>query len=347
MSKKHGFTLSETLITVVILGVVAALTVPALVRQQTLKANRVKIKKAFANYETAVNKMIIENNLGRSTTALNNYVKNDENCSNAYKYFKAVEKDGCRFMTSDKLWWDVGEKGSMSKTMVAFKKEDLTVPNGTSNTNYKAFYFSTDFDNKGSLRVMDLNYGYSVGDLLHVLFTSKVLAYLEGKETTDLLKYCKDSNSSNCYNQQYNTIHGNGSTVNNPKVWEQFVNCGNNCFSYRKYKNYVDENGRKVRVFNTCDQNSNCTKTEFMYNLSWDNVTSAQKEAIENAVRKKYGNDAQIIYSYMGGPRITYNANKVVNDYNDATLNHIEVNVNGTLRDFYPSDIENFDQYDW
>ena len=57
--KKEGFTLAETLITLTILGVVAAITVPMLINKQTEAANRTKLKKAMAVYEKALNQMII------------------------------------------------------------------------------------------------------------------------------------------------------------------------------------------------------------------------------------------------------------------------------------------------
>ena len=48
---KQGFTLAETLITLTILGVVAAITVPSLINKQIESANRTKVKKAMAVYE--------------------------------------------------------------------------------------------------------------------------------------------------------------------------------------------------------------------------------------------------------------------------------------------------------
>ena len=59
--KQRGFTLAETLITLVILGIVAAITVPQLVRRQQEAANRIKFKKAMTAYETAI-KYLADNN---------------------------------------------------------------------------------------------------------------------------------------------------------------------------------------------------------------------------------------------------------------------------------------------
>ena len=55
-----GFTLAETLITLTILGVVAAITVPSLINKYIESSNRTKVKKAMAAYEKALNQIIIE-----------------------------------------------------------------------------------------------------------------------------------------------------------------------------------------------------------------------------------------------------------------------------------------------
>ena len=61
--KNAAFTLAETLITLTILGVVAAITVPALINRQMEAANKTKLKKAMAAYEKALNQMIIDNDI--------------------------------------------------------------------------------------------------------------------------------------------------------------------------------------------------------------------------------------------------------------------------------------------
>lgn len=57
---KRGFTLAETLITIGIIGVVSAITIPTLVQNQQKKSLEVSFKKAYANLLNAFNKALID-----------------------------------------------------------------------------------------------------------------------------------------------------------------------------------------------------------------------------------------------------------------------------------------------
>ena len=57
--KKSGFTLAEVLITLGIIGVVAALTAPALVMSSRNEANAAKLSVSISNLENAFTNMII------------------------------------------------------------------------------------------------------------------------------------------------------------------------------------------------------------------------------------------------------------------------------------------------
>ena len=113
--KRVAFTLAETLITLSILGIVAAITVPALVGRQIENQNRTKLKKAMTMYEKAINNMLIENDL-QTEDSFKAWAKKDAT-TNSYQeqlgYFKIAEmstKEGatsCRFKTSDRIWWDI------------------------------------------------------------------------------------------------------------------------------------------------------------------------------------------------------------------------------------------------
>ena len=102
---KKGFTLAETLIALVILGVVAAITIPALINKYIESANRTKVKKAMAAYEKALNQMIIDNDVKGAVGA----ALNTTNCTITTEYFKKIAGSGCRFQTADKVWWDISD----------------------------------------------------------------------------------------------------------------------------------------------------------------------------------------------------------------------------------------------
>ena len=107
--KKAAFTLAETLITLTILGVVAAITVPMLINKQIGAANRTKLKKAMAVYEKALNQMIIDNDIKSSPISEIEGFRDEDGCSVSTVYFKKINGDGCRFQTADKVWWDISD----------------------------------------------------------------------------------------------------------------------------------------------------------------------------------------------------------------------------------------------
>ena len=59
--KKKGFSLSETIIVSIVLGIIATITIPNIVSRHKTSINRTKVKKAMAKYDHIINNMIIEN----------------------------------------------------------------------------------------------------------------------------------------------------------------------------------------------------------------------------------------------------------------------------------------------
>ncbi|MBQ7450158.1 type II secretion system protein [bacterium] len=112
---KNGFTLAETLITLSILGIVAAITIPSLVGRQIENQNRTKLKKAMATYEKVINNILIENDL-QTEDSFKAWAKNDATTNNYQEqvgYFKVAEmstlpgSEKCRFKTGERIWWDI------------------------------------------------------------------------------------------------------------------------------------------------------------------------------------------------------------------------------------------------
>lgn len=158
--KKHrfnSFTLSEAIIVLVVLGIVASLTVPAVIKRQIQASNRAKIKKSIKVFDLVMNKMVIENDL-KSNSALKTWAIAN-NCQNSAKYFKPVKlvpkvdergnstTTNCRFMTADKVFWDISE---LPDAVFALKDE---LDNKDSDTTFVAH---AHFDNQGIFRVNDL-----------------------------------------------------------------------------------------------------------------------------------------------------------------------------------------------
>ena len=100
-SAKKAFTLAEVLITLSILGVVAALTIPALVNRNSDIAAQTKLKKAIAAYETSVAVYMAESGKANASKMMG------DACANAESYFKVVAKGktACDFTTADGAAW--------------------------------------------------------------------------------------------------------------------------------------------------------------------------------------------------------------------------------------------------
>ena len=152
MKDKKAFTLAEMLIVLVILGVIASITIPALVNRHVETERRTKLRKAMTVYDTALNKMVIENGI-RSNDALINEFNADHNnnsCAKSRAYFKSTQ-DGvndCTFRASDGVWWNIED----------ITRPKLDLKNGNFDDENSQFQLFGHIDNNGSLRVDDIQY---------------------------------------------------------------------------------------------------------------------------------------------------------------------------------------------
>ena len=221
----RGFTLAETLIVLVILGIIASITIPAVVRRQMEANNRARIKKAMTVYDTAINKFIIENQLKSDAAVYQIAPKN--NCTFTSQYFKAVEnieengnKNLCKFKSTDGVWWDISD---ILNPIIGLKRNDLTDEN--SNTSFK---LSSKFDQNGSLRVNDLAYETNLNSNdLGAL--QKIYAFINGEKEE--------------------TIPNKHSSYSSAKVWQNLIN--------GKYDNEC-ENPKFSEYWPHADQCTNC-----------------------------------------------------------------------------------------
>ena len=152
MKNRKAFTLAETMIVIVVLGIIATLTIPALVNKNKESVAKTKVRKAMAAYESALNKMIIENDL-KSDDTLTAWA--GANCANSTNYFKKVQGDGCIFKTSDGIWWNISD---IERPLIAFKQDDLDQTKANAENDMSAFVLVGRFGTDGSLRVDDLAY---------------------------------------------------------------------------------------------------------------------------------------------------------------------------------------------
>ena len=194
--KRAAFTLAETLIVLVILGVVAAITVPALVRNQMEAQNRTRLRKAMTVYDMAINKMVVENNF-KSNTALTDW-GNGNNCVNTKPYFKSVQdgNNNCRFRTSDGIWWDITD---ITRPKIDLRNDDFSNPS-------TIFQMFAHFGKDGELRVDDIQYDianvqtdkYIKQSDVDNLTTLYNFANNKKEDTKSLFEECKEKGKTSC-----------------------------------------------------------------------------------------------------------------------------------------------------
>lgn len=260
---KKAFTLAEILSVLVILGIVASVTIPTATNKAIEKANKTKIKKALASYHTAVEKILIENELPRNKEALQKYVK-ENNCKNATKYFKSIELETpnnyCRFRAADKLWWDIED---VTNTLVAFEQEDLTwyIAGGGE---FKAFKFVTRFDENHSLRINDMGFAstsnsYDIG-IVYKEATKKVQAYFNNENYLENIfaKYSKP-----CFDEvkTYRCTSSNKACRGCTSQWDRGDKYATGDYWGQYVSHVYDENGKEVAYMWKCEPGSNECKS--------------------------------------------------------------------------------------
>ena len=211
---RKGFTLAETMIVLVILGIIASITIPAVVRRQIEAQNRARIKKAMTVYDTAISKIVVENQLKSDDAIYKAAPKN--NCILTSQYFKAVEnveengnQNLCKFKSADGVWWDISD---ILNPVIGLKRDDLTDVN--SNTRFNLL---SHFDKNGSLRVDDFAYEQTLpNNSDNIKALANLYAFIDGKKLDSEsneesliygLKKCSESSKNkngdyvNCYNE--------------------------------------------------------------------------------------------------------------------------------------------------
>ena len=182
--KEKAFTLAETLITLTILGVIAAITVPMLINKQMEAANRTKLKKAMAAYEKALNQMIIDNDVKKDIAS----ALNKAGCTITTEYFKKNDGAGCRFKTADKVWWDITDIEHPVISLSDDKKDETfdNLKTLAKSDDKKIFELVGYIDDKGILRINDL--GVATGDNKTIL--TKLYGFINGNNSVETANTC-------------------------------------------------------------------------------------------------------------------------------------------------------------
>ena len=284
LCKKCAFTLAETMIVLVILGIVAAITIPALVRRHVEASNRTRIKKAMTVYDTALNKMVVENGIKNNDALINefNADKNNNSCAKSRAYFKSAQ-DGandCTFRASDGVWWNISD---INHPIIAFNEDDL---NKADEENNKAFHLVGYLDDNGSLRVSDL--AQATGDNQEYL--TKLYNFVNNKKETSsgggeekpksFLDNCVkiDDTHYNCDGDMFVPKKGDGSCVYIPEgPLEGTQSCGTDKTVW------VPENPIKPNIYGAdADSDENCATSTYKWCQAVGDYYNAAKRYCES-----------------------------------------------------------------
>lgn len=130
--KEKAFTLAEVLITLGIIGIVAALTLPTIVQKQNKKSLEVAFKKAYANFYNAYNKARInEPPLWDETNDINPEPELAKAIYAEYKHIKKInKKDNEKYINHLKTY--TLKKGEFPECNQIFRNEGSVItPDGS------------------------------------------------------------------------------------------------------------------------------------------------------------------------------------------------------------------------
>lgn len=150
--KKLGFTLSEVLITLVIIGVIAAITIPTMVADQNKEALRVAFTKTYSDLNGFARKYYVDNGESFSDFVAKDRYNTDKHVKEFLKYYRALDSNATnntwatptedrdsgyllsllRKRTNDSVWAcdNTGMRGDISGKLFAFNEGGEQGENG-------------------------------------------------------------------------------------------------------------------------------------------------------------------------------------------------------------------------
>lgn len=321
-----AFTLAEVLVTLTILGIVASITVPGIVKRQTERTNKTKILKAMTTYESVLQQIAINEgissisalkSLAKSSSSIERPAKNANgddivqthvisDCSNLLKYLKVSDnvkvttgketarrtsESNCRkIRTSDGLWWDFN---SIDKPIVAFKDENLSATIANSTDNNDAFYFIAKWPENSRTPVANTTENLSISNKFELMDTLN--------------------------NANETSVYGNAKT--------------NEMLNMKKLYSFVGKDFSPGGVKNICTEEKCCEgKTSSCMEMYLDPVWGYYYRSDPWYV-DRYGDFNNITAEYQNGQLSQYNAYSKKTGYKievDANTKIAKISQNGT-----------------
>ena len=199
--KIKGFTMSEVIVALSVLGIIAVLTIPSVLNSQGENKNKLKLRKAMSVYAVAYNNILMENNLLTENKFIE-WRKNDikKGYSGHRSNFKIINEStsypNCRFKTSDEIWWDIcGENDSNINNPIVIidekykdksraKLEALSKIDEEDNKIVHVYTLVGRRDNEtGLLKINDIQYENNLANnIANRQYLEKIYSYLNDRE---------------------------------------------------------------------------------------------------------------------------------------------------------------------
>ena len=158
---KKGFSLSENIIVISILGLIIAAVVPGIIHKRELRNDRIAVRKAVTLYQGIMEKGLIEHTGLRTGAILNNEIFNaNNNCLNAdgsstiSPIFDTTSVNNCYFTTRDGIRWYIASDYVLIElrggNTLELNAANLNTVNGFANNddNLKAFHITAQINNE-------------------------------------------------------------------------------------------------------------------------------------------------------------------------------------------------------
>ena len=188
--KKSGFTLAEVLITMGIIGVIAALTLPTLSNNAQMQANAAKLASTVSDLESAFGAFLLD----KDEIDLHNILHADDFNDTIAPYLKTMGKississvyeSNSPFKNSSGNTYSFGADGIlMTKSgAIVFLEDDPTESNGDANGSVDTYYGDLHIDVNGSTKPNRIG-----KDLFSFHLGTDGNLYPMGNETKNLVK---------------------------------------------------------------------------------------------------------------------------------------------------------------